>query len=94
MTMSTLAALALGVLVWFGLAFGTRTWIKQWVAALIAGGVMAWWRFPAMQALAADLEIAPMSFFRFAAVTMAGMVLIASAGMGLYWLLQKSRRRA
>lgn len=93
MTMGTLAALATGVIVWFGFAFGTRTWRNQWLAAIAAGGAVAWWRFAAMQAMAAELEIAPMSFMRFSAVTIAGMLLIASVGMGLYWLLQKSRAR-
>jgi hypothetical protein len=93
-TIGTLAAFALGVIVWFGLAFGTGGWIRQWVAALVAGFAMAWWRYPAMEEVAATLEIAPMSFARFAAISMAGMLLIASAGMGLYWLLRKSRRAA
>lgn len=92
MTIGALAPLAIGVLVWFGLAFGTKTWTRQWIAAAVAGVVMAWWRFGAMQDMAGQLGVAPMHFIRFAGLSVAGMLVVASVGMALHRLLQMSRR--
>lgn len=89
---TALAPLAIGVLVWFGLAFGTRTWLRQWFAALVAGLAVAWWRFDTMREVANTAGIEPMSFVRFAGTSVAGMLILSSVGMLLFWLLQKSRR--
>jgi hypothetical protein len=89
--LATAGSLAVGVIVWFGLAFGTRSWWRQWLAAVVAGLAMAWWNITAMQDIAASTGAEPLSFLRFAGISTAGMVLLASAGMGLFQLLQRSR---
>lgn len=94
MTMGTLAVLALAVILWFALSFVTKTWTRHLVAAVIAGVTTAWWRFPTMQEVAAIQGLPAMSPLRFGLIAVAGMVLVAAAGMGLYILLQNSRRKA
>ncbi|MEZ5721873.1 MAG: hypothetical protein R3D59_09525 [Paracoccaceae bacterium] len=91
MQAQTLAIFAGGVLLWFALSFVTRTWTKQWIAGALAGVSTAVWRWEAMQSVAAQQGLAPMSPVRFGAISVAGMLILASAGMGLYVLLKQSR---
>ena len=92
MTPGVFAVFAGAVILWFALSFVTRSWWKQWLAAIIAGLSTAWWRYGAMQAVAASQSIEPMSPYRFGLFAVAGMLVVASLGMGLYRLLQASRR--
>lgn len=92
MTMQSLGLLAAGVILWFALAFVTRTWTRQGIAAVIAGLTAAWWRWGTMQEVAAQQGLAPMGPVRFALIAVAGMVLLAAAGMGLHRLLGQMRR--
>ena len=92
MQAQTFALFAGGVLLWFVLSFMTKTWVRQWSAAVIAGVATALWRWDTMLEVAAAQGIAPMSAVRFGLIAVAGMLILASAGMGLYTLLQKSRR--
>lgn len=92
MQSQTLALFAGGVILWFALAFVTRTWLRQWIAAAVAGVAAAALRYPAMLEVADAQGLAPMSAFRFGLIAVAGMVILASAGMGLYRLLGQMRR--
>ncbi|GKY88417.1 hypothetical protein [Sinisalibacter aestuarii] len=85
--------LSIAVLVWFALSFVTRTWLRQWIAAVLAGLSTAWWQYGTMLDVAETAGIAPMPVVQFALISVAGMLILASAGMGLYWLLQRSRGR-
>ena len=89
--MQTLAIFAAGVILWFALSFVTRTWMKQWIAAVIAGIAAAALRFGNMLEVAAVQGLEPMSPLRFGLIAIAGMLVLASAGMGLYVLLKQSR---
>jgi len=91
MQAQTLALFAGAVILWFALSFLTKTWVRQWIAATLAGVAAAFWRWDAMLAVAAAQGIEPMSPLRFALVAIAGMLILASAGMGLYLLLKQSR---
>lgn len=91
MTMGTLAILAGAVILWFILSFVTKTWTKQLIAAVIAGITTAWFRYETMQEVAAMQGLEPMSPVRFGLIAVAGMLVVAAAGMGLYVLLKKSR---
>jgi len=93
MQAQTLALFAGGVILWFALSFVTKTWLRQWIAAVLAGAAAALWRWDTMLEVAAAQGMAPMSAVRFGLIAIAGMLLLASAGMGLYALLQQSRRR-
>jgi hypothetical protein len=92
MQAQTFALFAGGVILWFALSFVTKTWVRQWIAATLAGVATAFWRWDTMQEVAAAQAIAPMSPLRFGLIAIAGMLLLASAGMGLYMLLKQSRR--
>lgn len=93
MQAQTLAIFAGGVILWFALAFVTRAWIRQWIAAVVAGVAVAAFRYEAMVDVAAQQGIAPMSGFRFGLIAIAGMLILASAGMGLFQLMKQIRRR-
>ncbi len=80
---------AIGVLLWFGLAFGTRTWLRQWLAAGAVGLTMAWWGYPAVEATAEIDGIPPISFPYYAGFFIAGMLSFASVGMLIYKQFQK-----
>ncbi|MCB1330586.1 MAG: hypothetical protein KDK28_14640 [Maritimibacter sp.] len=92
MQAQTLALFAGAVILWFALSFVTKTWAKQWAAAVIAGLTTAWWRWSTMQDVAASQGIAPMSPVRFGLIAVAGMLILATAGMGLYMLMKQMRR--
>lgn len=88
----TMAILAAAVILWFALSFVTKTWTRHLVAAVIAGITTAWWQFSSMQQVAASQGLEPMSPLRFGAIAVAGMVVVAAAGMGMRVLLRKSSR--
>ncbi|HHS94693.1 MAG TPA: hypothetical protein ENK63_05090 [Rhodobacterales bacterium] len=94
MNMGTLAVLALAVILWFALSFVTKTWGRHAIAAGIAGLTTAYFRYPGMQEVAAQQGIAPMAPWRFALIAVAGMMLLAAAGMGLFHLMKQIRRGA
>lgn len=93
MQAQTLAVFAGGVILWFALSFMTKTWLRQWIAAVVAGAAVAAWRWETMLEVAAAQGLPPMSPVRFGLIAIAGMLILASAGMGLYLLLKQSRRR-
>lgn len=88
----TLAILAAAVILWFALSFVTKTWTRHLVAAVIAGITSAYFSYGRMLDVAAAQQIEPMPAVQLALYAVAGMVLIAAAGMGLRVLLLKSRR--
>lgn len=92
MQAQTLALFAGGVILWFALSFLTKTWVRQGIAATLVGVATAFWRWDTMQAVAAAQGIEPMSPLRFGLIAIAGMLILASAGMGLNLLLKQSRR--
>lgn len=92
MSMQTLAIFAGVVILWFALGFVTKTWTKQWIAAVLAGASTAWWRYAPMQEVAAGQGLQPMSPVVFGLYAIGGMLVLASAGMGLHLLLRAMRK--
>lgn len=93
MQSQTAAIFAGGVILWFALSFVTRTWIRQWIAAVVAGVALAAFQYGRMVDVAAQQGLEPMSGFRFGLFAIAGMMILASAGMGLYLLMKQIRRQ-
>jgi len=88
-SVSTAGLASIGIIAWFGVAFVTRSWAWQWLAALVAGLGLAWYSYASWAAVPAEGGLgvegmAPMTFTHVALRSILWMEAVATLGMGLH----------